>query len=114
MTKRALWITLGLGSLLILVLQGCGGSGTVTPAATTPSAQTDAPSQSEPATPEGYQGVTVTNGGSISGNVTFNGTPPPQGTITVDKHNEVFGDTLVDETLLVSAGGGIQNVAVFI
>lgn len=106
MTKRALWLTMGLILMLIFVLQGCGGTAEVSP---TPS---EVPPDST--TPGAYTEIIVTNGGSIRGIVTFKGTPPPQGTIAVTKDNDIFGDTVPDETLLVSAGGRIKNVVIFI
>ncbi len=63
MTKRALRITAGLSFLLILVLQGCGGGATDTPAADTPPTQTDVPSVPETTELEGYREINVANGG---------------------------------------------------
>ncbi len=110
MTKRTLWITVGLILMLILVLQGCGGG--AAPVTEAP------PASSEPApestTPAAYTEISVTDGGNIRGVVTFEGTPPPQGTIAVTKDNDIFGDTVPDETLMVSVGGGIKNAVIFI
>ncbi len=110
MTKRTLWVTMGLILMLIFVLQGCGGS--ATPATeTTPTSSGASPESTSPAA---YTGITVTNGGSIRGVVTFKGAPPTQGTVAVTKDNDIFGDTVPDETMLVSADGKIKNVVIYI
>lgn len=60
-----------------------------------------------------YEATDVTNGGTISGEVKFTGTPPTPEKITVTKDQEVCGKTeKVDESLLVGPNGGLQNVVV--
>ena len=118
MIRNKLRVIIGLILLGTVLLQSCGG-GAVEP---TPRPKTSAPT-SEPvastpdqpvAQPDGYTEVTVTNGGGIRGIITLKGAPPSQGTITVTKDNDVFGNTIPDETLIVSADGNVKNAFVFI
>lgn len=120
MHKR-LVTTIGLVLLSAVLLQGCGGSATSPPetpqATATESSALDAVGTSPDtpvALPEGYKEVAVRDGGAIKGVASFKGTPPPQGTIKVTKDRDVFGDTIPDESLIVSADGKIQNVVVVI
>ncbi|MCZ6873883.1 MAG: carboxypeptidase regulatory-like domain-containing protein [bacterium] len=53
-------------------------------------------------------------GATISGKVTFDGTPPPPETIKVTKDTHKCGTELLLETLLVGEGKGIWNVVVSI
>jgi plastocyanin len=63
----------------------------------------------------GYEAIDVKNGGTISGEVTFAGTPPVPEKITVTKDQAVCGKTeKVDESLLVGSNKGIRNVVVSI
>jgi plastocyanin len=61
-----------------------------------------------------YEAITVTDGGSLSGTVKFDGTPPPPGKITVSKDPEVCGQDKVAPEMLVGPGGGIANVVVVV
>jgi len=62
-----------------------------------------------------YDVIDVKDGGSISGEVKFSGTPPTPEKIAATKDQEVCGKTeKVNETLLVGANKGIQNVVVSI
>jgi len=62
-----------------------------------------------------YEATEVKDGGTISGEVKFSGTPPTPEKLTPTKDTEVCGKTeKVDESLLVGANKGIQNVVVSI
>ena len=62
-----------------------------------------------------YEAMAVTDGGTLSGTVTYDGTPPAAAKIEVTKDPEVCGKESkekVNPVLLVGAGGGIANVVV--
>jgi hypothetical protein len=62
-----------------------------------------------------YEVIEVKDGGKISGEVKFGGEVPPPEKLTVNKDMEVCGKTeKVNETLLIGANHGIQNVVVSI
>jgi hypothetical protein len=56
----------------------------------------------------------VKDGGSISGRVTLNGAAPAPEILKVDEDIEACGGDRPSDALLVSAGGGIQNVVISI
>jgi len=57
--------------------------------------------------------MTVKNGGTITGVVTFKGTPPAPQQIAVDKDKKVCGKTkMISQSLLVGKKKGIQNAVV--
>jgi plastocyanin len=59
-----------------------------------------------------YDAMAVTDGGSISGTITYGGTPPPAKTIKATKDTEACGATVPDETLVVGGDKGIKNAVV--
>src|SRR5213083_1817354 len=62
-----------------------------------------------------YEAIAVTDGGTLSGTVTYDGTPPAAAKSEVTKDPEVCGKERkekVNPVLLVGAGGGIANVVV--
>jgi plastocyanin len=61
-----------------------------------------------------YEATTVTNGGTITGTVTFQGTPPAPQKLEVTKDANVCGaeGAKTSEALVVGAGGGIANAVV--
>ncbi len=59
-----------------------------------------------------YKEVQVSNGGTISGTVTYKGPIPEPYVIWPTKDVEVFGKTIPDERLLISKEGKIKNVVV--
>jgi len=62
-----------------------------------------------------YEAMAVTDGGTLSGTVTIEGTAPPPAKIEVTKDPEVCGKESkekVNPALLVGPGGGIANVVV--
>jgi len=56
----------------------------------------------------------VTDAGSVTGRVVFDGTPPAPATLVVDEDAEACGGNRPAEDLLVGADGGIQNVVLSI
>ena len=62
-----------------------------------------------------YDGGPVSNGGTISGTVKFQGAPPAAKPIEVTKDKEVCGQhEIKTESIMVGAGGGIENAVVSI
>jgi plastocyanin len=62
-----------------------------------------------------YEAIAVTDGGTLSGTVTIEGTAPPPAKIEVTKDPDVCGKEgkeKVSPVLLVGSGGGIENVVV--
>ncbi len=59
-----------------------------------------------------YEGGTVKNGGSIVGEVSYDGPPPPAAKVTVTKDQEVCGKDPVDDQLVVGADKRIANAVV--
>lgn len=59
-----------------------------------------------------YEGADVTDGGSISGDVKYQGDPPAPAKIPVTKDNEVCGKEKTSPDLIVGADKGIANVVV--
>ena len=61
-----------------------------------------------------YEAVTVANGGSITGVVTFSGTPPTVPPITTTKNRDFCGMTIVNPLYVVGKDGALANVEVYI
>jgi len=61
-----------------------------------------------------YEAVAVTDGGTLSGTVTYEGTAPAPQKIEVTKDPEVCGKDKTAPNLLVGQGGGIANVVVVV
>lgn len=62
-----------------------------------------------------YEGAPVSDGGSIAGEVKFQGTAPAPKKIEATKDKEVCGaHELKTEDLLVSSGGGVENAVISI
>jgi hypothetical protein len=61
-----------------------------------------------------YKVMAVEGGGSISGRVTYDGTPPAPEILKVDEDVEACGADRPSDALLVSSSGGIQNVIISI
>jgi plastocyanin len=101
-------LLLSLAALPVLVvLAACGGAAPEpTAAPTQPAAATLPPS------PEGYQGGAVTDGGTITGTVSYSGPPVEPEIVTVDKDNEVCGDTLELTPVQTDSAGGLANAVV--
>lgn len=56
----------------------------------------------------------VTDGGTVTGKVTFNGTAPAPEMLTVDEDTEACGGDRPSQNLVVGSGGGIKNVVIAI
>lgn len=56
----------------------------------------------------------VKNGGTVTGRIVFDGTPPSPRMLKVDKDPDVCGGNRPSEELLVGKSGGIKNVVVSI
>ena len=67
-----------------------------------------------PASAAKYKVAEVSDGGSISGRVTLNGSAPAPEVLKVDEDVEACGGDRPSDELLVSGSGGIQNVVVAI
>ncbi len=61
-----------------------------------------------------YREITVEDGGSLSGQVLFDGQTPPPVALPVHKNRAVCGDSRPDESLLIDTHGGLKNVVVIL
>ena len=61
-----------------------------------------------------YTEAAVTNGGSISGNVTYDGTPPKPATLTVTQDPGTCGQTRLEDAWSIAADGAVENVVVYL
>jgi hypothetical protein len=61
-----------------------------------------------------YETVTVTNGGTIDGVIALSGTAPAGATLKVTKNQDYCGASIPDPTYTVGAGGGLENVIVYL
>lgn len=62
----------------------------------------------------GYEAVSVTDGGSLTGRVTFAGSPLRFGPVPVRKDREACGQQVEPEVLVVGPSGGVKGAAVLI
>ncbi len=63
----------------------------------------------------GYEAMTVANGGTIAGEVQYEGTPPQPEKLTVTKDQQVCGsEPKLSQDLVVGSNKGIQNAVVFL
>ena len=61
-----------------------------------------------------YKVIDVSNGGSITGTIKFNGTPPANPTLKATKDADVCGATLTADYYIVGPNGGLKNAAIAI
>ena len=99
-----------LGFAILLMAAACGGGETTAPT----SAPAPQPQPTEPPAQEGYQGGSVSDGGTIVGTISYSGEVEGPTEVTVDKDNEVCGDTIEVLPILRDASGGLQDVVVSI
>ncbi|RMF58761.1 MAG: hypothetical protein D6743_17295 [Calditrichaeota bacterium] len=103
--------SLFLGLTLLSFLAACGGGG----GKNEPKARAQAPEQARAAAPGAYETITVTDGGTIKGQVTFAGAIPQKQKLEVTKDVNVCGKiTHYKEDLVVSQNHGLANVVVHI
>ncbi len=104
-------IILGISAILGLLLAACGGDAepTAAPLATQPPPEIE---EEAPPTTDGYQGGTVSDGGTIVGTITYSGPPVEPEIIAVDKDPEVCGDTIELSSVQTDASGGLASAVV--
>lgn len=105
---------LGLGLSLSVFALSCGGGGESggESAGSTPAKKAEAAPMAKSG---GYSEMTVANGGTVSGNVTFAGTVPAKTKLEVTKDVNVCGQVdHYSEDMVVSADKGLANVVVSI
>src|SRR5690349_15003919 len=61
-----------------------------------------------------YEAVAVSDGGTLSGTVKYDGTPPQPAKIEVTKDPEVCGKDKVSPLLVIGQGNGLANVVVVV
>jgi hypothetical protein len=61
-----------------------------------------------------YETVTVTNGGTIDGVISLAGAAPAGATLKVTKNQDYCGVSIPDPTYTIGAGGGLENVIVYL
>lgn len=67
----------------------------------------------QPVVGSGYEIITVTDGGSITGTVQYQGPRPTAEVLSISKDQEICGKTeKVSESLIVGANQGVQNAVV--
>lgn len=65
--------------------------------------------------PESYKAGSVSNGGTITGTVTFEGEVPAMKTLEITKNPEVCGVTeKFDESVVVGEGNGLKNAIIYL
>jgi hypothetical protein len=61
-----------------------------------------------------YEVVTVTNGGTIEGQVSLSGTTPSEPALKVTKNQDYCGQSIPNPTYMVDGKGGLANVIVYL
>jgi plastocyanin len=61
-----------------------------------------------------YVEAPVTNGGSIAGKVTYDGTPPKAATITITQDPETCGTSRLVDEWSIASDGAVENVVVYL
>jgi len=91
-------------AILSLLLVACGGG----------AQPTSPPAATQPPAAEGYQGGPVSDGGTISGKVTYSGAAMAPETVEVDKDPEVCGTSIEVAKVQTDASGGLASAVVHI
>lgn len=99
-------------ALFSLLIVACGGGATQQPAAPPAATQPPAAAETEPPAAGGYQGGPVTDGGTITGKITYSGAPVEPEVVAVDKDQEVCGDSIEVVKVQTDAAGGLANAVV--
>src|SRR5271165_338635 len=61
-----------------------------------------------------YAEAPVANGGSISGKITYDGTPPKPATITITQDPGTCGTTRLEDSWSIAGDGAVENVVVYL
>src|SRR5574337_161477 len=61
-----------------------------------------------------YQEIPVTDGGTVSGTVTFRGSPPPMKMIIPTKDQEVCGEIREEPNIVLGEGQAVRDAVVFL
>jgi hypothetical protein len=61
-----------------------------------------------------YTESPVSNGGTISGRITYNGKPAPPKKLAITKDPKVCGTSRDEDSLVVGKDGGVKNVVVYL
>ena len=109
---RSKWIS-PVAAVAVMTLAACGGGGEQT-SRTSRRAKAPAAGETAPTGGNGYMAMAVADGGSVTGTVNFEGTPPPPETIEVSKDTAICGEEKLRETVKVGAEGGLADAVVWI
>lgn len=97
--------------LCSFVVGACGGA-PEEPAAPPQATQPPAAAETQPPASEGYMGGAVSNGGTVSGKITYSGPPVEPETVTVDKDQEVCGANKEVVTVQTDETGGLASAVI--
>ena len=104
------WMTRFALLTLAISVAACGGKEETDPDTPTPPEM----QQSDVETPGEYQVITVSDGGSVSGTVTFDGEVPEAEIVAITKDPEACGNKKEIRTIVVGAGGGLSGAVVYL
>ena len=110
---RIQWIS-PIATLAVASLVACGGGGQETESPRSRASAAGQPAAAAPAAAGGYTVAAVADGGTITGSVKFQGTPPAAEKIEVSKDPAVCGKEKVMEMVQVGAGGGLKSTVVWL
>jgi len=61
-----------------------------------------------------YAEAPVSNGGTVSGKITYDGTPPKPATITITQDPGTCGTTRLEDSWSIAGDGAVENVVVYL